>query len=101
MEIPTLVVSVTQAKLEDGAYELSFFGENGLTVAEICQQAGLLHSQIRVSTVGGLRAAGFDPFRCPPPPLHLCIRFDRDPTDTLLERLRGDFSEAVPNPNRR
>lgn len=68
MEIVTLVFSLSEAKVEDGFYELSFFGENGLTVDEICRQAGLPNGQVRLSTVGQLRAAGFDPFSVHPRP---------------------------------
>jgi hypothetical protein len=101
MEIPLLVVSLRTAMLDDGFFELSFFGENDMTVDEICREAGLPNGKIRVSTVGALRGAGFDPFRCPPPPLHLCVRFDREPTDTVLERLREAFEDPLPNPHRR
>jgi hypothetical protein len=101
MEIPTLLFSLWQAMHEDDYFELSFFGENDLTVDEICREASLPNGKIRVSTVGALREAGFDPFRCPPPPLHLCVRFDREPTDTVLERLRGAFEDPLSNPHRR
>ena len=101
MEIPMLVLSLRQAMIEDGFFELSFFGENDLTVEEICKEAGLPNGKICFSTVGVLREAGFDPFRYPPPRLHLCVRFDREPTDTILERLRGAFEDPLPNPHRR
>lgn len=101
MEIPWLVFSLKQAMVEDGLHELSFFGENDLTLDEICKQACLPHGRIRVSTVGALREAAFEPLRCAPPPLHLCVRFDREPTDTVLERLRGAFMDPLPNPHRR
>jgi hypothetical protein len=101
MELSKLVFSLKQAKIEDGFFELSFFGENDLTVDEICKEAGLRNGKIRVSRVGALRGAGFDPFRCPPPPLHLCVRFDSEPTDTVLERLRRAFEDPLPNPHRR
>jgi hypothetical protein len=101
MEIPLLVVSLRQEMIENGYFELSFYGENDMTVDEICKEVDLPHGTIRVSTVGALRQAGFDPFRCPPPPLHLCVRFDHEPTDTVLERLRGAFDDSLPNPHRR
>jgi hypothetical protein len=101
MEIHLLVANLREAMEVDHAFELSFFGENDLTVKDVCKEACLPNAQIRVSTVGALKEAGFDPFRSPPPPQHLTIRFDREPTDTVLETLRGAFEDPLPNPHRR
>jgi hypothetical protein len=94
-----LRTSLETAFVEDGFYELSFFGENGFSVEEILAVAALLNAQIRTSTVGRIRSVGLEPFRSPPPPLHLTVMFRANPTDDELEALIGTFDRPISNPS--
>lgn len=91
-------VETCQARL--GFHGLSFWGEDGLSVKEICLAARLRNRRIRVSTVGRLQARGYEPVRSGSRP-HLTLRFDRVPTDEELWRLARVFDRDIPNPRPR
>jgi hypothetical protein len=100
MGIPNLQTAIRTALVEDGYPELSFFGENGMSVDEVADSVeSLRHAQIMVSSVGRVRSVGFEPFRSPPPDLHLTVRFFAEPSDKDLEALRAAFDMPIPNPS--
>jgi hypothetical protein len=100
MEMHWLRESIADGYVAAGTFDLSFWGENGMSVDEIVRAAGsgLPQGRIRVSTVGALRANANEPYRSEPWP-HLTVMFSREPTDNELEALVGAFGEAVPNPS--
>jgi hypothetical protein len=66
----------------------------------IAIEAPFGNKQIRVATVGDLRAAGYDVTPSPwVHPLHADLRFAREPTDDDFEALRQIFAPARPRPN--
>lgn len=97
MAIVTLRLALDTARAFVGFHGLSFYGENGLSVEQICFEAQLRHGRIRVSTVGRLRSLGLDPFRSGNFP-HLSVRYASSPTDSDLEALVGVFDQDIPNP---
>jgi hypothetical protein len=99
MELTTLKNSLAACIVQRGFFGLSLWGENGLSVGEVCDAARLRNLRVRVSTVGRLRALGMEPFRSGRPP-HLSLRFDTAPLDEDLERLADAFGPPVGNPRR-
>jgi hypothetical protein len=97
MAIGSLRNAIRTAHAFLGSYGLSFYGENGLTVEQICFEAQLRHGRVRVSSVGRLRSAGLEPFRSGSRP-HLTVRYETEPTDEELVALVGLFGEDIPNP---
>ncbi len=100
MGVLALRQSLEACRARLGFKGLSFWGENGMTVKEICLQARLRNSRIRVSSVGRLRALGLEPYRSGPRP-HLSVRFEGSPTDEELWRLARAFHPDIPNPRPR
>jgi len=81
-----------------GFYGLSFYGENGLSVADIAALAKKPHSHIRKTRVGQLRKVGLNVRRHGRFP-HLTLGFPENPTDKELETLIGVFDGPEPNPH--
>lgn len=66
-----------------GEYALSVFSLADATVEEIAQVAALPNAKIRVTTVGELRAAGFDPVpKAERVMLTSCLPMTRTPPST-------------------
>lgn len=87
------------AKGEPAEYALSVFTDATRSLAEIVVRAPILQrwTQIRVSTVGALRARGF---RVSHPDRygHASLVFPGPPSDADYERLLDAFSEPIPKP---
>lgn len=98
MEVASLRGSIRVAIVEEGYPNLCFWGDNVLeTLEDVVSVAFLPHGRVRTSTVGKVRALGYEPYRSEPWP-HLTIRFEDEPTDTALVELRWVFEKEVPNP---
>lgn len=90
--------SIRVAIVEEGYPNLCVWGDNDLeTLEDVVGVAYLPHGRVRTSTVGKLRALGYEPYRSEPWP-HLAIRFEEEPTDTALVALKGAFERDVPDP---
>jgi hypothetical protein len=98
MALVTVRESVDTGYEQESDYNLSFWGENGYSYVELLAVAPRPNGQIRLSTIGALRALGYDPFRSDPWP-HVTVRFEAEPTDDELERLIDVFGEPIPNPS--
>lgn len=97
MEVLTMRVAIDTCQARHGFYGLSFWGDNGLSVEQIVQLAGLEHPRIRVSTIGRIRQLGLEPVRLGRFP-HLTIKFELPPTDEELRALAEVFDPPTPNP---
>ncbi len=98
MLLEPLCISAKDGLIVEGFHNLTFWGEDDKTVDEIAREADLPHGQIRVSTIGKLRALGHEPYRSEPWP-HLTVRFEAEPTDDELEALVGVFDDPIQNPH--
>ena len=88
MQIPHLQSSIELGLEREGFNNLSFWGDDDLSVAEICRLAGIPNKMIRVSTAGKLRAGCFDHLYPSDPYPHLTLEFEERPTDAYLGSLR-------------
>lgn len=82
-----------------GTYGISAFAgwTPETTLAEVVGASGLVFDVVQTSTVGRLRAAGFEiarSFRWP----HCTIDLGDDPTEDTAARLVGLFNSPVANP---
>ncbi len=82
----------------EGAYALSVFSVPGKTADEIARGVPLPHSMIRESTVGRLRAAGYDVVSSLGPPGHADLILPNPPTDDDWQALDKTFDAARPSP---
>ena len=99
MEIVPLRIAIEACRRRAGFYGLSFCGENSLSVPEITRLTTRLpQPRIRVSTIGRLRALGYELYRSGPRP-HLTLKFEISPTDSGLKELVGAFGPDIPNPH--
>ena len=98
MDLSKLRDALLTAMGEIGRWELSFFGENGMSVERVCAVAALPRRQVRVSTVGRLRSGGFDVRRDPPPLLHLGLTFDEEPDTSEVAKLIARFDPPILRP---
>lgn len=79
-----------------GEYALSVFSLADATVEEIAQVAALPNAKIRVTTVGELRAAGFDPVpKGRAGHAHVVLADDKNAT---IDRFVGCFAPVIDNP---
>jgi hypothetical protein len=97
MEVIGMRLAADTCERRHGFCGLSFWGDNGLSVEQVLAIHPLDHGQIRISTVGRVRALGLEPRRWGAYP-HLTIRFLFSPTDEQLEELAATFDPPVPNP---
>lgn len=79
-------------------YGLSFHGENGMSAEDIAREARMNHMWMRVTSMGRLRGAGFEPARTGLFP-HLSLRWAKMPTDTELRKLTDLFDVVTENPH--
>lgn len=86
-------------EIEDD-WAISVFSAAGLSAAEICAGAGIPHPKVRLSTVGAVRAIGFDVIPTVDDDLHADLKLDGEPDEAIWELLRSAFSEPQPNPGR-
>lgn len=78
----------------EGLHALSVYSAPGRTAAEIAVGVPLRHSKIRTSTVGRVRAAGYDVVSSPGPPGHADLVL---PTDDDWSALDSAFDPPRPN----
>jgi hypothetical protein len=87
---------------EFGEYALSVSCRPGLTADGIAQEAGIPHPKLRESTVGAIRAIGYDVLASEQHgPAHAEVAFSYPPGDADWEALQGVFGPARPNPARK
>jgi hypothetical protein len=103
MALDKLRRAIEDALDDESHPDLSVWGENGYTAAEVCQEARryLRHGKVRESTVGAVQGTGLlgSCFRSEPWP-HVTLRFDHEPTDIDLEALIAVFGAPYRNPAR-
>ena len=83
---------------EFGRYALSVYSLPGRTGDEIAVLVPLPHSKIRESTVGRLRAAGYEVVPSPGPPGHADLRVPNPPSRGDWQALDALFDPPRPNP---
>ena len=83
---------------QEGFYALSVFSVPGQTADEIATGVPLPHSAIRESTVGRVRAAGYDVVPSPGPPGHADLLFAAPPTAADWRMLNEIFDPPHRNP---
>jgi hypothetical protein len=89
--------------LETNVHAVSCFAAADLSVEEIAkvayEQGRLAHGQITTSTIGALRAAGFQPMEAPVDDPHVDIYLGEHPADdSTWARLAELFDDPQPNP---
>lgn len=84
----------------EGFHALSVYSSPGRTADEIATSVPLPHSTIRESTVGRVRAAGYDVVPSPGPPGHADLVFPAAPTEDDWQTLDEIFDSPRPNPAR-
>jgi hypothetical protein len=93
-----LIRSAQSHRDVEGLYALSVYSIPGATAEEIARGVPLPHAKIRTSTVGRIRAAGYDVLSSPGPPGHADLVLPTPPTDKDGSTLDGVFDPARPNP---
>lgn len=89
-----------RARSETGILALSVFAAIGQTVDELCRDRDLArYRQVRTSTFGRLRRAGFPVLATFGEPHYDVVLADLE--DDTMERLEGCFDAPAPNPGRR
>lgn len=91
-----LALSVQSHFDTEGVYALSVFSVPGKTADEIVSGVFLPHSTLRESTVGRLRAAGYDVVSSPGPPGHADLILPNSPTDDDWQALDETFDAPRP-----
>lgn len=82
----------------EGSYALSVFSVPGARTDAIAVGVPLRHSKIRQSTVGRVRAAGYDVVSSAGPPGHADLVLPNPPTDEDWTALDAAFDPPCPNP---
>jgi hypothetical protein len=84
---------------EDGEFAISVRCEAHMTADELAQvPPPLPQRQLRETTVGALRKAGFQVRPDEPPPTHALIMLDPFPVDDDYLRITAIFGAPRPNP---
>lgn len=81
-----------------GFYGISFYGDNDLSLDEVSRLAAKPNRELRTSTVGRLRKAGFHLERRGRFP-HLTLRFGANPSDENLRAVEAVFDPPERNPH--
>lgn len=84
-----------------GEYALSVCSLPDADLDEILRVGRLRNGQVRVSTAGRIRKAGYEVVRSEPPPAHADLKLGRAPTSADWVALRDIFDPPVPNSHRR
>lgn len=79
-------------------YGLSAFSVPGADAAAIAAAAVVPHRKIRQTTVGRLRASGFEVVASEPPPHHVDVMLPGPITDETYELLNAAFDPPEANP---
>ena len=82
----------------EGIHALSVYSAPGRTAAEIAVGVPLRHSKIRTSTVGRVRAAGYEVVSSPGPSGHADLLLPTPPTENDWSALDSAFDPPRPNP---
>jgi hypothetical protein len=98
MRSKSLLISATTHYEESRCTEWawSFWCAPGKTADEIAAEADFAHDVICESTVGRIRAAGFEVESDSSSDDHCKIKLSGEPTDADCKRLRDAFDEARP-----
>lgn len=97
--LPADLVLGAQAHFDsEGVHALSVYSVPGRTAAEIAVGVPLRHSKIRTSTVGRVRAAGYEVVSSPGPPGHADLVLPTPPTEDDWSALDSAFDPPRPNP---
>lgn len=98
----TIAVNAQTTFDTDGFWGVSGFSAADQTVEQIAQlaydQGRLPHPKVRTSTVGLVRAAGFEVEQTADDYPHVDIFLPADPTDAVCSQLADAFDEPIPNP---
>ena len=86
---------------ETGVYALSVSSLPDADFDTIAAAARLPHGQVCVSTVGRIRAAGYEVRQSEPPPAHADLLLPNPPADEDWEALLVVFDAPIANPHRR
>jgi hypothetical protein len=84
----------------NGQYALSVAADASMTLQALAVANQTPHSRIRKTTVGRLRAAGFDVTPPKGEKRHADLILPNPPTDEVWEALEAAFDPPEPNPNR-
>jgi hypothetical protein len=84
-----------------GEFAISVASLPDASIEDITRMALLANNQIRVSTVGRIRACGYEVVPSEPPPAHADLKLPNPPTDDDWETLRSIFDDPIPNPHPR
>lgn len=85
-----------------GEYALSVYSRPHLTAGQIAAVAGVPHNQMRVSTAGRIRAAGYDVVPSEQHgPAHADLPLPDPPTANDWAALQAAFDPPSPNPARK
>jgi hypothetical protein len=99
MESQTMMTNAQVHNAEcPGEWALSVAAVNGWTVEALAMAAPFPNRQMRVSTVGAIRALGHDVRPTIDDPPHADLVLSREPDEELWEELRGAFDPPIPNP---
>jgi hypothetical protein len=99
----TIAVNAQTTFDTDHFWGVSSFSAAGLTAAQIAQIAydaeRLPHPQIRTSTAGRIRSAGFEIDETPDDYPHADILVPPEPSDEVCAQLADLFDQPIPNPS--
>jgi hypothetical protein len=105
MATESLSVSAEENFRDTGVYAVSMWSIPGMSPSEIARAVGstwLPHGQIRASTIGRLRAAGFEvrpsPANPNEPQGHVDVILDRPLSEEAATALRATFDQPERNP---
>ena len=83
----------------EGEYAISVRSAPGMSADELAKaDPPLRHAQIRETTAGAVRQAGFEIVRDEPPPMHALIKLGSVGADDDYLRITAIFNAPRPNP---
>jgi hypothetical protein len=99
LSAPDTLRKTALAHFDDhGEFAISVVSLPHATVDELAHLAGLPHPRLRTTTVGAIRAVGFDVVPDEPPPGHALITLPRLPADEDYAAIADVFGPPEPNP---
>jgi hypothetical protein len=102
MQPDTLETNALTEYDASGRYALSVFSAPGLDREQLARVAAQPRGQVRLSTVGRIRTAGYEIVRSENiAPAHADLILPNPPTDADYEAVIAAFDPPVPNPARR
>lgn len=98
MESTTMATNARDYNVEHpGEWAISVASMAGWFQDGLAMEAPFRNRQMRVSTVGAIRALGHDVVRSGKAP-HATLRLAQEPSEEVWEGLRGVFGPTVSNP---